>query len=207
MQARAQNAQTIHVSSLHQACPWLSPDRILQDEQEDVEGRMGGVANSGTIPSGEGAVPIRTGCWYAWAERSKCGWSVLPSSLICAVDFVPFKCEVLSFPWNAWLASLDGIPHHLDADRRTGHFKMADYRSNEDATTASDNETSTTAAGATMIAFSVIVVACRFYMRLKLKSGLKWDDWFILISLLSLITAGVLVVAGTFGCFLFFPNA
>lgn len=66
---------------------------------------------------------------------------------------------------------------------------MADHKSNEDATTA---------AGATMIALSVIVVACRFYMRLKLKSGLKWDDWFILISLLSLITAGVLVVAGTF---------
>lgn len=66
---------------------------------------------------------------------------------------------------------------------------MAVHKSNEDATTA---------AGATMIALSVIVVACRFYMRLKLKSGLKWDDWFILISLLSLITAGVLVVAGTF---------
>lgn len=66
---------------------------------------------------------------------------------------------------------------------------MADHKSNEDATTA---------AGASMIALSVIVVACRFYMRLKLKSGLKWDDWFILISLLSLITAGVLVVAGTF---------
>lgn len=58
------------------------------------------------------------------------------------------------------------------------------------------NEDATTAAGATMIALSVIVVACRFYMRLKLKSGLKWDDWFILISLISLITAGVLVVAG-----------
>lgn len=64
------------------------------------------------------------------------------------------------------------------------------------------NEDATTAAGATMIALSVIVVACRFYMRLKLKSGLKWDDWFILISLLSLITAGVLVVAGM--VFLFF---
>ncbi|KAI7775748.1 hypothetical protein LA080_006380 [Diaporthe eres] len=65
---------------------------------------------------------------------------------------------------------------------------MADHKSNEDATTA---------AGASMIALSVIVVACRFYMRLKLKSGLKWDDWFILISLLSLITAGVLVVAAS----------
>lgn len=65
---------------------------------------------------------------------------------------------------------------------------MAVHKSNEDATTA---------AGATMIALSVIVVVCRFYMRLKLKSGLKWDDWFILISLLTLITAGVLVVAGT----------
>lgn len=69
---------------------------------------------------------------------------------------------------------------------------MAVHKSNEDATTA---------AGATMIALSVIVVVCRFYMRLKLKSGLKWDDWFILISLLTLITAGVLVVAGTFVCF------
>lgn len=69
---------------------------------------------------------------------------------------------------------------------------MAVHKSNEDATTA---------AGATMIALSVIVVVCRFYMRLKLKSGLKWDDWFILISLLTLITAGVLVVAGTFVSF------
>lgn len=68
------------------------------------------------------------------------------------------------------------------------------------------NEDATTAAGATMIALSVIVVACRFYMRLKLKSGLKWDDWFILISLLSLITAGVLVVAGMF-CLVSFHDA
>lgn len=55
-----------------------------------------------------------------------------------------------------------------------------------------------------MIALSVIVVACRFYTRLKLRSGLKWDDWFILISLVSLITAGVLVVAGTSRIFLCF---
>ncbi|KAI3395067.1 hypothetical protein diail_1824 [Diaporthe ilicicola] len=73
---------------------------------------------------------------------------------------------------------------------------MADHQSNRDAT-AGDDEDTTTAAGATMIALSVIVVVCRFYIRLKLKSGLKWDDWFILISLTSIITAGVLVVAAS----------
>lgn len=64
---------------------------------------------------------------------------------------------------------------------------MTDHEPNEDATTA---------AGATMVALSVIVVIFRFYTRLRLKSGLRWDDWFILISLISLITAGVLVVVG-----------
>lgn len=67
---------------------------------------------------------------------------------------------------------------------------MTDHEPNEDATTA---------AGATMVALSVIVVIFRFYTRLRLKSGLRWDDWFILISLISLITAGVLVVVGTLG--------
>lgn len=67
---------------------------------------------------------------------------------------------------------------------------MTDHEPNEDATTA---------AGATMVALSVIVVIFRFYTRLRLKSGLRWDDWFILISLVSLITAGVLVVVGTLG--------
>ncbi|KUI73938.1 hypothetical protein VM1G_09646 [Cytospora mali] len=67
---------------------------------------------------------------------------------------------------------------------------------NATAVTAGDNnlETASTAAGATMIALSIIMVACRFYARLLLKSGLKWDDWFILIALTSLIAAGVLVL-------------
>lgn len=114
-------------------------------------------------------------------------WLSLACGQVCS-----FKCVVRRFPWHSWLASLDDVPHTFDVHQPAGHFKMA---SNEDATTA---------AGATMIALSVIVVACRFYMRLKLKSGLKWDDWFILISLLSLITAGVLVVAGM-SCLLSFP--
>ncbi|ROW06199.1 hypothetical protein VMCG_04513 [Cytospora schulzeri] len=68
---------------------------------------------------------------------------------------------------------------------------------NATAVTAGDNdtETATTAAGATMIVLSIIIVACRFYARFLRKSGLKWDDWFILIALTSLIAAGVLVLA------------
>lgn len=59
------------------------------------------------------------------------------------------------------------------------------------------NETATRAVGATMIALSIIVVAFRFYARVSLKQGLRWDDWFALIALVSLLVAGVLLLAGT----------
>lgn len=58
------------------------------------------------------------------------------------------------------------------------------------------NETITTAVGATMIVLSVISVALRFYTRISLKTGFGWDDWFILISLSSLLAAGVCVLVG-----------
>jgi hypothetical protein len=64
--------------------------------------------------------------------------------------------------------------------------------------TAGDNndENIMTAIGAVMIVLSVIVVGLRFYTRFSLKTGFGWDDWSILISLSSLLAAGVCVLTG-----------
>lgn len=99
------------------------------------------------------------------------------------------------------MADGTNIPHQPAKNPSSAaHLKTTIRMAAENATavTANDNnpETASTVAGATMIVLSIIIVACRFYTRLFLKSGLKWDDWFILIALTSLIAAGVLVLAG-----------
>lgn len=65
--------------------------------------------------------------------------------------------------------------------------------------TAGDNsdENIITAVGAVMIVLSVIVVGLRFYTRFSLKTGFGWDDWSILISLSSLLAAGVCVLTAS----------
>ncbi|ROW04857.1 hypothetical protein VMCG_04749 [Cytospora schulzeri] len=59
------------------------------------------------------------------------------------------------------------------------------------------NETITTSVSAVMIVLSGIAVGLRFYTRFSLKTGLEWDDWFILVALSSLLAAGASVLAAS----------
>ncbi|MCJ1269917.1 hypothetical protein MMC22_009810 [Lobaria immixta] len=56
------------------------------------------------------------------------------------------------------------------------------------------NEDAATVAGAILIAFDIVTVASRFYSRLSTKAGFGWDDWTILIALLTGILAGALTI-------------
>ena len=47
----------------------------------------------------------------------------------------------------------------------------------------------------TWIALSSVIVALRFYTRIRLTKNLSWDDWFILITLVWNVPDIVLVVA------------
>ena len=54
--------------------------------------------------------------------------------------------------------------------------------------------TGTLVASALVTGFAIVAVALRFYVRMRLKVGVAWDDWSIFIGLvLTLITAGLLV--------------
>ena len=54
--------------------------------------------------------------------------------------------------------------------------------------------TGTLVASALVTGFAIVAVALRFYVRMRLKTGVAWDDWSIFIGLvLTLITAGLLV--------------
>lgn len=54
--------------------------------------------------------------------------------------------------------------------------------------------TGTLVASAVITGFAIVAVALRFYVRMRLKVGVAWDDWSIFAGLvLSLITAGLLV--------------
>lgn len=71
---------------------------------------------------------------------------------------------------------------------------MAANNSSSSSVTAEDNTDDATST----IVGAIIAVALRLYTQLSLKQGLKWDDWFILISLASLVVAGILVLVGTY---------
>jgi hypothetical protein len=58
--------------------------------------------------------------------------------------------------------------------------------------------TVTTGVSGAVIGLAVVSVALRFYSRYYVKAALRWDDWLILISLVSTILTGVLVLWGTF---------
>lgn len=45
---------------------------------------------------------------------------------------------------------------------------------------------------------AVICVALRFYTRIRTKAGIAWDDWWILIALLTTLLTGGLLLWGMF---------
>lgn len=61
--------------------------------------------------------------------------------------------------------------------------------------TAGD-EAASTIVGAIVTVLTLLAVALRLYTRLSLKQGLKWDDWFTLIALISFIVAAILLLVG-----------
>ena len=62
-------------------------------------------------------------------------------------------------------------------------------------------------AGGVLIALDIVTVAGRFYARWFTKAGFKWDDWTILIAMLSGIIPGALTIWGACLCFVFpFPD-
>ncbi|ROW13643.1 hypothetical protein VPNG_04526 [Cytospora leucostoma] len=56
------------------------------------------------------------------------------------------------------------------------------------------NKDAATVAGAVLIVLDVVTVAGRFYSRWFTKAGFGWDDWTILIALLTCIIAGALTI-------------
>ncbi|KAL1857094.1 hypothetical protein Daus18300_010437 [Diaporthe australafricana] len=59
---------------------------------------------------------------------------------------------------------------------------------------AMSNEDAATVAGIVLIVLDIITVAGRFYSRWFTKAGFRWDDWTILIALLTGIVPGILTI-------------
>lgn len=59
------------------------------------------------------------------------------------------------------------------------------------------DETTNTAVGAVMAVLSIIAVVARFYVRINKKAGLKWDDWLIVVSLLTMIGTDIVAICGS----------
>ena len=47
---------------------------------------------------------------------------------------------------------------------------------------------------------AALCVALRFYVRIRIKVGIGWDDWLILLGLLLTLLAGALVIYGIRHC-------
>lgn len=62
---------------------------------------------------------------------------------------------------------------------------------------AMSNEDAATVAGIVLIVLDILTVAGRFYSRWFTKAGLRWDDWTILIALLTGLIPGILTIYGT----------
>ena len=60
------------------------------------------------------------------------------------------------------------------------------------------DETTNTTVGAVMAVLSIIAVVTRFYVRSNKKAGLEWDDWLIVVSLLTMIATDILAICGSF---------
>lgn len=54
----------------------------------------------------------------------------------------------------------------------------------------------TTAVGGTVIGLAIVSVALRFYSRYYVKAKLMWDDWLILLSVITTLLTGVLLLWG-----------
>jgi hypothetical protein len=66
---------------------------------------------------------------------------------------------------------------------------------------ASTSESSgTMVASGIVTGLAAICVALRFYTRIRTKAGVAWDDWWILIGLLTALVTGGLLLWGMFGC-------
>jgi len=68
----------------------------------------------------------------------------------------------------------------------------------ESRDTSGSDTTATTAVGALVIVLAVVSVALRFYTRHFTRAGLGWDDWLILLALITTIATDVLVLVGLF---------
>jgi nitrate reductase gamma subunit len=67
------------------------------------------------------------------------------------------------------------------------------------ASAAESSEGAKSMIGAGIVAvLAVIAVALRFYTRRRYKTGIAWDDWWILIGLLLTLLEGSLLLASTF---------
>lgn len=66
---------------------------------------------------------------------------------------------------------------------------------------AMSNEDAATVAGIVLIVLDILTVAGRFYSRWFTKAGLRWDDWTILIALLTGLIPGILTIYGTSSMF------
>lgn len=63
------------------------------------------------------------------------------------------------------------------------------------------NADAATVAGAILVVLDIITVASRFYSRWSIKAGFGWDDWTILIAMLTGILPGALTIWGASFCF------
>jgi hypothetical protein len=61
---------------------------------------------------------------------------------------------------------------------------------------SSYSTTATTVTSGVITGLAVLCTALRFYVRVNLKVGIAWDDWWILVGLLSYLLAGGLLLWG-----------
>jgi formate hydrogenlyase subunit 3/multisubunit Na+/H+ antiporter MnhD subunit len=62
---------------------------------------------------------------------------------------------------------------------------------------SASQSTGTMVASGVVTSLAAICVALRFYVRVHIKAGLAWDDWWILIGLLTTLLTGGLLIWGT----------
>ncbi|KAI0006306.1 hypothetical protein F4779DRAFT_633091 [Xylariaceae sp. FL0662B] len=65
------------------------------------------------------------------------------------------------------------------------------------STAAGGDATATTAVSGVVIGLAIASVVLRFYTRYSTKAGFRWDDWMILLALVSTIFTGILVLWAT----------
>lgn len=79
----------------------------------------------------------------------------------------------------------------------TRSAKLCDkWYSDMNSEAASAENDTTTVVGALVAALATVSVALRFYARHSTRAGYKWDDWLILLALLTTIATDILVLWG-----------